>query len=209
MVYNVLYNALCRLQILRNEEADVPILFRDTQIGEIGRKSFMRLIKVNQRSFILDMWKRKFNIDIGNEHWLIPTLATKETKLRVLHWKILHNVYPTNIHLYRMKLKDTEMCEWCESVDHTDHAFFSCFKIKPIWSEVEGYFSAKTNKIVKIEKEDAIFGVMKQDTCLNSRQLSFLNHLILIGKLTISKFRYGDRQNIIDMLHRELGMRIT
>ena len=208
MVYFVLLNALGRVQIMaQHENRNNPILFRDIEIGNIGRKSFMKLIKVNEKSFIIDMWKRKFDTEIENEHWINPTLATKETRLLVLQWKCLHNIYPTNIHLFKMKLKTTEMCEWCEEMDYSDHAFFECHKIKPLWTEIEKYFSAKTKNIYRIKKQDAMFGILKHQTNMICRDLNLLNHLILICKLTISKFRYGTRFDLISMLHRELKIR--
>ena len=209
MVYNILSNALNKVQIICHKKSvNNPILFRDTEIGDIGRKSLMRLIKVNERSFILNMWKRKFDIDIENEHWLVPTLATRETRLRILQWKCLHNIYPTNVHLFKMKLKNTETCEWCEEIDHSDHAFFYCNKMKPLWNEIENYFSAKTKNIHRIKKQDVMFGILKYQTDLKIKHLNLLNQLILIGKLTISKFRYGNRSDLIYMLHRELMLRV-
>ena len=44
-------------------------------------------------------WSRKFGLEIDKHIWSIPSLVTKETRLRVLQWKILHNIYITNITL--------------------------------------------------------------------------------------------------------------
>ena len=106
MNYNVLYNALIRLDIVNgNQGLDDVVLFRDVEIGQIGRKAFMSFIRNNDLPFILEMWKNKFNIEIGKEHWSLPYQVTKEVRLRTLQWKLLHNVYPTNIHLKRMKIR--------------------------------------------------------------------------------------------------------
>ena len=54
-------------------------------------------------------------------------VVTKETRLRVLQWKILHNIYPTNILLYKMKVRDDRMCSYCnDAVDCIEHFFFDC-----------------------------------------------------------------------------------
>ena len=107
-----------------------------------------------------------------------------------------------------MKLKNTETCEWCEEIDHSDHAFFDCHKMKPLWNEIENYFSAKTKNIHRIKKQDVMVGILKYQTDLKIKHLNLLNQLILIGKLTISKFRYGNRSDLIYMLHRELMLRV-
>ena len=54
-------------------------------------------------------WSRKFGLEIDEHIWSIPSLVTKETRLRVLQWKILHNIYPTNILLCKMKVRDDQM----------------------------------------------------------------------------------------------------
>ena len=52
---------------------------------------------------------RKFGLEIDEHIWSMPSLVTKETRLRVLQWKILHNVYPTNILPCKMKVRDDQM----------------------------------------------------------------------------------------------------
>ena len=47
--------------------------------------------------------------------------ATKEIRLRVLHWKITHSIYPTNILLHKMGLSNTENCNSCEEKDYIEH----------------------------------------------------------------------------------------
>ena len=209
-VYNVIYNALQRVHIdINNDGLENSITFRDSEIGEIGRKTFARLIKTNEKPYIVNMWDRKFNVELDSEHWTIPIITTKEVRLRVLQWKILHNIYTTNIHLSKMKIKETETSDWCDNIDHSDHAFFDCIKIKPLWSEVEKLFTSRTNALFKIKKEHVIFGILNNQTHLLKTHLQLLNHFILIGKLTISNFRNGQRSNIINMLHNEINLRIS
>ena len=78
-------------------------------------------------------WSRKFGLEIDEHIWSIPSLVTKETRLRVLQWKILHNIYPTNILLCKMKVRDDQMCSYCNDVvDYTEHFFFVRPTIKKI-----------------------------------------------------------------------------
>ena len=61
-------------------------------------------------------WKRKCDTDILN-YLGIAITASKESRLRLLHFKVLHNIYPTNILLYKMKIKTTNKCEYCNTFD--------------------------------------------------------------------------------------------
>ena len=37
-------------------------------------------------------WRRKFGIQIDKHIWSLSPLVTKETRLQVLQWKLLHNM---------------------------------------------------------------------------------------------------------------------
>ena len=56
-----------------------------------------------------------------------------------------------------MKLKETEICDWCNGIDYSEHAFYECHKIRLLWYEIEKVFSAKTNVKHKITGDDAMF----------------------------------------------------
>ena len=48
----------------------------------------------------------------------------QETRLRVLQWKILHSIYPTDILLSKMKVRDSNKCSYCaDTVDVIEHLF--------------------------------------------------------------------------------------
>ena len=75
-------------------------------------------------------WHRKFGTEIDKYIWSLPAVVTKETRLRDLQWKLLHNIYPTNILLCKMKVRDDQMCSYCyDVVDYIQHFFFDCLPI--------------------------------------------------------------------------------
>ena len=53
----------------------------------------------------IGFWKRKFGIDI-ERYFGNAITACKETRLRLSHFKILHNIYPTNILLRKIENKE-------------------------------------------------------------------------------------------------------
>ena len=100
-VYNVIWNALrdhiseIKNSANKNYAENDHILFNGKQVGEIGRKGFMSLIKNNNEIVpnIESVWNRKYNTIFQRQHWLIPYLSTSEVRLLVLQWKILHDIY--------------------------------------------------------------------------------------------------------------------
>ena len=62
-------------------------------------------------------WKENLRIAIEEGSWEeIYNLAhrcTKETKLRNFHYKLVTRIIPTNKHLFRIKLTETQLCSLC------------------------------------------------------------------------------------------------
>ena len=85
----------------------------------------------------------------------MPNISTKEVKLIVLQWKILHRIYPTNYLLNKMKIKQTNICEHCNmnSIDTIEIFFYDCGKIKVLWKAIESEIN------LTITEHLAIFGV--------------------------------------------------
>ena len=68
-------------------------------------------------------WQNKLGVEITKEHWVLASKCSVEVRLRLLHWKILHNIYPTNILLNKIGVKNTENCDYCQQKDYIEHFF--------------------------------------------------------------------------------------
>ena len=68
-------------------------------------------------------WRHRYNYTVDKHNWSLAHNATKEERLRLLHWKILHNIYPTNILLKKMKIRDNDLCSLCYEIDYIEHFF--------------------------------------------------------------------------------------
>ena len=85
-------------------------------------------------------WSRKSGLEIDEHIWSIPQVVTKETMLQVLQWKMLHDIFPTNMLQCKMKVRDDRMCSYCNDViDYIEHFFFDCPTIKKFWNYIEQY----------------------------------------------------------------------
>ena len=115
--------------VLFNQEPDTNL--QNLNLVKLSNKQLRKLI-VEQRGAninIIDFWERQYNINIypyfaaGNE-------ACREARLQLLHFKILHNIYPTNILLHKMKIKDSALCDHCKVHDFIEQFFFKCNKLR-------------------------------------------------------------------------------
>ena len=145
------------------------------------------------------------NDESGNEQmlthghvWTRSFDATKEIKLIVLHWKILHNIYPTNLKLYQMKIKLDNICDNCTlaPIDTTEHFFYKCKSIQPLWNQVE----KKLNLI--LDAQIVIQGVTK--TLENLESYEKINLIILIGKRSIVLYKINPYRDLISIFEQEL-----
>ena len=207
LTYNILYNAL--FKHLKNLSSLIPLTtlsFRNHQIGTNSRKLYLKLIKKTETPFIESFWGRKFNTEFDKLIWLLPYKCTIETRLRILQWKILHNIYPTSILLKKMKIRDSDLCIYCNTIDTIEHFFFDCGHIKSMWKEIEKLITKHTNHIMSLDARTVLLGALPKSNLIKSK-VNVINLLILIGKLVISKCKYGIINNPIILLEKEIFAR--
>ena len=136
----------------------------------------------------------------------MPFTCTKETRLRVLQWKVLHNIYPTTILLHKMGIANSDDCKVCKEKDFAEHFFFFCKSVTPLWQEVEKICSIFAKKSIRLGAGD-VMGGYYNNSGIKREDYMKINHIILVGKMVISKFKYGKQRNIKDLLLEELSYR--
>ena len=218
--HNALINALpaewvTDISSISNEE----IIYARANRGEFSATEQLILDMKNceMRNYIVNsiqvtkhnenLWKRKLGVDIA-KYYDIATNATQESRLRLLHFKILHNIYPTNILLSKMKVKPSDLCETCQVPDYIEHFFFECSSIHNFWNHVNNFIRTKVNIDFHLNKNNILMGIACSEfPSLKRKVVDFINSIILIGKLCISKFRYGKIKNLFLIFDIEISLR--
>ena len=76
-------------------------------------------------------------------------------------------------------------CHYCkDEIDYTEHFFSDCTVARTMWTHVENKLVTLVGIIFKLDVIDVLFGV--KDKKLNPRVKNLVNHIILIGKMSIS-----------------------
>jgi hypothetical protein len=127
----------------------------------------------------------------------------KETRLITLNWKILCNIYPTNILLVEMGKADNKTCKVCNEDDYLEHFFFHCKQIRQLWLEVNKMILMETGRLTKLSVTDVMFGVYEG----KQKENAYVNRLIIVAKLCISKYKYGKHPNLLFLFETELTIR--
>ena len=68
-----------------------------------------------------DLRSKQWYSDHVKLHWaaMLVTIILYGT----VHWKLLHNIYPTNNLLFKMGVKDSIRCSYCADNDYIEHFF--------------------------------------------------------------------------------------
>ena len=159
--YNILKNAMKNVSIKRDTPQD-NTLFRGSCIGGLKSKGFRLLLHKEEEPHTVMIWKRKYNVEIGADHWNVAIEATKETRLIILHWKILSNIYPTSILLQKMGIRESNKCPHCQLIDYTEHFFFECKMVKPLWSEIEKQIQVHCGQKMNLTAEKVLLGITEE-----------------------------------------------
>jgi hypothetical protein len=206
------YNAICTAirakaaEILfQQHDINARVTFNATNQNITPKTTRLQLAKLTSvQPCSIHFWHQKYGIHIRDTHWAVATKCTKEERLKLLHWKILHNIYPTNILLYKMGIKTSIRCETCGEDDYIEHFFWHCRVAKKVWCHCINYITKSTGSPISLEETDIIFGYSTDQLNARSR---FVNHVLLITKMVISKYRYGEKFDICSLFDKEITLR--
>ncbi len=147
-------------------------------------------------------WKRKLNYTVDNKTWLCSFNSTQEIRLQLLQWKILHNIYPTNIMLAKMHVRENNKCSFCpDVVDFIEHFFFECPRINHFWKCIEHFILHNTDVSLKFDVQTVLFGIKQPYS--SSIHFNWINHVILLGKMCVSIYKKRNAPYPIEMIFQE------
>ncbi len=153
----------------------------------------------------INFWANKYlDMQLDSKLWNLAFATVKESRLRVLQFKILHNIYPTRILLAKMGITENNRCPHCNEIEYIEHFFFSCQISRLLWSHIEAKLDSDYGIYIQFEEKSILFGVVEG---YNSMMRKLINTHILIGKLCISKFKYGTYHNITNLFDYECTIR--
>lgn len=120
---------------------------------------------------------------------------SKETKLRDVQYKILHNIYPTMYHLFKWKIKETSNCSSCGDTETTLHAIYECPIANRTYNNLKRVLREHMQLNLTLTLKDVLLGMqthIKNKNAINCILLLLKRRLILqredkreIGELEI------------------------
>lgn len=173
----------------------------DIKNYKCSNKHIRNSLRVNK---VVPACKAQWNAIFSNINWqtawLIPSKYCINNKIKELHWKILHKIYPTNLSISKFK-EINPNCTFCNEVEESlIHLFFECKYSKDMWTQLAVYLHRKTTLNIFLRCSDIILYYEHKH-----KQFKYIvNLFILIGKNHIHKSKFSNSKPRLNLLLIEL-----
>ena len=152
------------------------------------------------------MWESRIGRTLSPDTWSNLFAGQKEISMLQLQWKIVHNVFPTNIILKKIGIKESENCDFCQEKDYVEHAFFRCKRLEHFWDNIFSRINIKLSKNIVFNETSLLLGIEQEYQDLSFQEIGFINSICILGKLSINKNRMNNIPLEI-IFERELRLR--
>jgi len=71
--------------------------------------------------------------EIWHRIFKLPFQVIRNTKIQTFQYRVLHRIIPCKKWLHTLKIKDTNICDYCTESDDISHFFIKCPKVKQFW----------------------------------------------------------------------------
>ena len=138
------------LDFLMNTIKGASAIYHTLLEPDVQNKGFQKWHTCTQ--ITLTKWKNSFKIQ---------KQSTKDTKLRWLQFRILHNILTTNRSVSKFKPEQNPLCQFCKSHSETiHHLLWQCNKVRIFWNELSYIINNRCTHTQNFEIDEnlALFG---------------------------------------------------
>ena len=156
-----------------------------------------------------NFWERKFSQDNIFEKYIFSLSHIKEIKIKVMLFKIFHNIHHTRILLKKWGEVEDDHCD-CGERDFIEHSFSDCPLLIPLWNRVSSEIHSITNKRLHLSSVIKIFGLSKSDAKnleLDPWETSLINNILAVAKFSINKTKTSASLNFLTVFEFEWEIR--
>ena len=76
--------------------------------------------------------------------YLLPFTTTKDTKLILFQYKVIHNILPNRVSLFRAGIVNDDICPLCNAEKQTNnHMLYSCPETTTFWDQFTDWWYQK------------------------------------------------------------------
>ena len=125
-----------------------------------------------------DKWIQELALDENTwESYFEISKVISDTKIRVFQYKVLFNLTPCNLYLFRIGKRANCICNFCNLTDNIAHYFYVCQGTQSFWSGFENWWNMMETDTLVINKKLAMLGTLEK-----GKLLERLNALLLLAR---------------------------
>ena len=106
--------------------------------------------------------KRMKNAGLSEETirhiYSIPFKVTKDTRLAIFQFIIIHHILPTNATLFRDLIILSEQCHLCTEKQTLIHLFVTCSHVMSFWTHFIDWWNEKNQEVLTLSETNIIYG---------------------------------------------------
>ena len=99
------------------------------------------------------MKQANFDAETIRTTYSIPFKVTKDTRLAIFQFKIIHHILPTNATLFRDSLVQQENCHLCHEKQTLKHLFVTCPRVQTFWNQFTVWWNGKNPNSITISEK--------------------------------------------------------
>jgi hypothetical protein len=171
---------VARDAISSEEPASIIINKKNIPVQLISNKMiYWELIgKIQIPPITKDKWTQLFNLN--KEDWenvFNTAKVIRDTKIRTFQYKLLFNLMPCNLYLFKIGKSNTERCQSCNKVDNITHYFYECPETRNFWQSFQIWWNNMTKEQITITMKTAILGALE-----NNPNIDKINAVLQIAR---------------------------
>jgi hypothetical protein len=127
-----------------NEELYMRINKQHMPINQITNKDvYWKMIKKIQLPHITkEKWENELNLNSKDWKYYFQIIKIiRDTKIRSFQYKLIFNLVPCNLYLYKIGKSNTFTGNYCAKVDNTTHFFYNCNGTNLFWNGVQNWWN--------------------------------------------------------------------
>jgi hypothetical protein len=175
-----------------DEDTYIRIGNKEQNVKKLTNKSLYWSMIGEKQIKPIFMVKLQQELHIEEDEWetilTIPSVVLN-TKIRAFQYKLLFNLLPCNLYLFRITKSDTDRCRVCNKLDDSAHFLFECPSVVPFWNSFMNWWNAMTNTEVYLDKRSAITGFMGQ-----IEDIQTINACLLFAKWHVYKCKLNESE---------------
>ena len=169
---------------------------------------YTKQLNIKTKPEIKSETKWKYLLNNSDIKWTLVYIqtfkSTIDTRIRNFQYKYIMRIIPTNKYLFKMKISNTNLCDFCcMHVETIEHLFWECHHAQILWNRLSHFLYSK-GLYVRFNIENVSFGIMQK-----SLKDNVINFVIYLMKFFILQMKNKETIPAFDHFLSYLKIRIS